>query len=194
MKLENIAKIRTGLALNRKRGDIHDDIYYKYRVITLKSFSFTGKLLENELDEFVANEELNPNYMTSDGDILVRLREPNIAVHIDKSKAGLTVPSLIAIIKADESVNTEYLTHFINSNLAQKRLQKEVKGTTIPMIKAKDLSELEVILPPLEIQNKIVAMLELANNEIALLEELKTLKLKFKNELLDIIIQKEINI
>ena len=74
MKLEKLANIRVGLPLARKKGDIHDNLYFTYKTVTLKSFSFTGALLHSELDEFIADEELSENYITQEGDILVRLR------------------------------------------------------------------------------------------------------------------------
>lgn len=193
MKLSEISTIKVGLPLSRKKGDIHDDIFFKYKAVTLKAFSSTGSLILNELDEFIAKEELGLNYITEKGDILVRLREPNIAVYIDENSSGLIVPALMSIIKPEREINSIYLTHFINSNNTQSKLRKEVKGTTIPMIKAKDLNDLEVAIPSQEIQEKIVSMLNLANREIDLLEELSQLKTQFKNELLDTILKKEIN-
>lgn len=194
MNLGRLATIRIGLPLTRKKGDVHDNLYFTYKTVTLKSFSSTGALLHSELDEFIADEELSENYITQEGDILVRLREPNIAVYIDKNSSGLVVPALMAIIKPQKEINSIYLTHFINSNIAQRRLQKEVKGTTIPMIKAKDLSDLEIIIPPKQTQEKIVKMLYLANQEIDLLNQLAQLKMQFKDELFSTIITKELNV
>lgn len=193
MKLEKLSIIRIGLPLIRKKGDIHDDQFFRYNAVTLKAFSSTGHLLHDELDEFIANEELNESYITHEGDILVRLREPNTAVYIDKESTGLLVPALMAIIKPKKDIDGRYLTHYINSNEAQKRLHKELQGTTIQMLKASELADLEVTLPSLQTQEKIVSILNLANQEIELLEELRTLKTQFKNELLDTILNKEIN-
>ena len=46
-----------------------------------------------------------------------------------------------------------------------------------------DLAEMEVVLPSLEKQAKIVTLLELVEQEIALLEELKIQKIRLKKEL-----------
>ena len=194
MNLGRLATIRIGLPLTRKKGDVHDNLYFTYKTVTLKSFSSTGALLHSELDEFIANEELHQNYITQEGDILVRLIEPNIAVHIDKNSSGLVVPALMAIIKPKKEINSIYLTHFINSTIAQRKLQKEVKGTTIAMIKAQDLSDLEVVVPPKQTQEKIVKIFNLANQEIDLLNQLAQLKMQFKNELFSTIITKEQNV
>lgn len=193
MKVGKISDIRIGLPLARKKGDIHDNQFFIYKAVTLKAFSSTGQLNHDELDEFIANEELSESYITQEGDILVRLREPNTAVYIDKESTGLLVPALMAIIKPKSEINSRYLTHYINSNEAQKRLHKELQGTTIQMLKASELADLDVTLPPVETQEKIVTVLNLANREIELLDTLKTLKNQFKNELLDTILKKEIN-
>lgn len=193
MKLKKLANIRIGLPLIRKKGNIHDDIFFQYKVVTLKSFSENGTLIIDEIDEFIAKEEISKNYITQKGDILVRLREPNIAVYIDECHSGLIVPSLMAIVKPETSVNCEYLTYFINSLNAQNQLKKELQGTTIPMLKASELANLEVILPSEEIQNKIVSLLKLANKEIQLLDQLNKQKIQFKSELLDVILKKEFN-
>lgn len=194
VKLEELATIRVGLPLSRKKGDIHDDEFYRYKTVTLKSFSSTGSLLQENLDEFIANEEVNDNYITEEGDILIRLREPNLAVYIDQNSTGLIVPSLMAIVKPTKNINNKYLTYFINSNIAQRQLKKELQGTTIPMLKISELADLQITIPSKETQDKMVSLLGLANKEIELLEELKVLKNQFKNELIDTILQKEINI
>lgn len=193
MKLKKLSYIRIGLPLTRKKGGVHYDKFFRYKTVTLKAFSSTGRLLQNELDEFIANEELNENYITQKGDILVRLREPNIAVYVDEESSGLLVPALMAIIKPQQKINGNYLTHYINSNEVQKRLHKELQGTTIQMLKASELADLEIILPSLHTQEKIVSILNLANQEIELIEELKLLKTQFKNEIFDTILKKEIN-
>ena len=62
------------------------------------------------------------------------------------------------------------------------------------MIKAQDLSDLEVVVPPKQTQEKIVKMLDLANQEIDLLNQLAQLKMQFKDELFSTIITKELNV
>ena len=193
MKLREIADIRTGLVLARKKGDVHDAVHQAYRVVSLKAFHENGYLETDHLDTFVAQEVLDATYLTRPGDVLVRLREPNIAVYIDAKSAGLVVPSHVAIIRShnDAAVN-EFLAYFINSNHIQVQLLKVSKGTTIPMIKTKDLADLDIALPALESQHKTVSWLRLANRELELMDALKTAKDRYKKEILDTIIQQGI--
>ena len=129
------------------------------------------------------------------GDIIVRLREPNTAVYIDEESAGLVVPSLFAIVRVNEStVNNTFLAYYLNSMEVKKVLERELKGTTIPMIKTKDLGELTLHLPPLNVQQNIVHFMKLSEEEIILLEKLKEEKTHYTQAVLNTIIQQGVGI
>jgi restriction endonuclease S subunit len=188
MKLKHITDIRTGLSLVRKRGEIYDDYYKKYRVLTLKSFTDSNYPSLDYLDEFIATEELEPQYLTQHGDIIVRLRAPNKAVYIGEEKyLGLVVPAFMSIIRIIDiaKVDVEFLTFYINSNLVQSKLSKEANDTAIPMVKNMDITELEIQLPPVELQKKTVEYMKLANKEINILNQLIAVKNKLKNEIFE---------
>ena len=190
MKLKEIADIRTGLVLSRKKAALSDDVKIHYKQITLKSFSNTISLTPDYIDEFVSTENIADTYISRVGDIVVRLREPVTAVYIDESTKGMIIPSLMAIVRVkSDMVNGEFLAYYINSTTSQKILGKEIKGTTIAAIKTKDMEELEVVLPSLEEQKRVVALMDLSQNEIELLEKLKREKQQFSQAVLDTIIQ-----
>ena len=189
MKLKEIADIRTGLVLSRKKATLSDDVKIHYKQITLKSFSNTTSLALNYIDEFVSTEEIADTYLSRVGDVVVRLREPITAVYIDESAKNMVIPSLVAIVRKESlMIHGEFLAYYINSTVAQKILEKEIKGTTIAAIKTKDLDELEVVLPSLEDQKKVVAYMNLSRKETELLDRLKKQKEQFSQAILDKII------
>lgn len=190
MRLGDISKIRTGLALARKKASTQNSDY-TYLSLTLKAILDTGKIDTDALDDFNASEVLNEEYLTKKGDVIIRLREPYLAASIDESNEGLLASSLFAIIKPNNIIDSKFLACYINSSLAQKQFKKEANMTNIPMMTLQDLAELNVVLPSLEKQAKIVALLELAEQEITLLDELKALKNIYKNELFSTIITKD---
>jgi len=178
------------LVLSRKKAALHDDVKYCYKQITLKSFSNSITLQSQYFDDFISIEEIDSTYLSQVGDIVVRLREPNTAVYIDESSAGLVVPSLMAVIRVQDSrVDNAFLAHYLNSGAAKKALERELKGTTIPMIKTKDLENLMIVLPPLEEQKKVVAFMNLTKKEQYLLDKLKKEKQRLSQAVLDTIIQ-----
>ena len=189
MKLKEIADIRTGLVLSRKRASLSANIQIRYRQITLKSFSASTSLVLDDTDEFVSAQEIADTYLSRVGDVLVRLREPITAVYIDKYTEDMIVPSLMCIIRVKNSdIYAEYLANYINSITVKKMLGREIKGTTIAAIKTRDLEDLEVILPPLSEQKSVVEFLKLSRIETELLERLKKQKEQFSQRVLNKII------
>jgi len=190
LKLKEIANIRTGLVLSRKKASLSADVKIQYKQITLKSFSNTTSLTLDYIDNFVSTEEIADTYLSRVGDVVVRLREPITAVYIDESAKNMVIPSLVAIVRVESRMMYgEFLAYYINSTASQKMLEKEIKGTTIAAIKTKDLEELEVVLPSLEEQKKVVAFMKLSQNEMELLDKLKKEKQQFSRAVLDTIIQ-----
>lgn len=190
MKLKEIADIRTGLVLSRKKAALSDDVKIYYKQITLKSFSNTISLTPDYIDEFVSTKNIADTYISRVSDIVVRLREPVTAVYIDESTKGMIIPSLMAIIRVKSGiVNGEFLAYYINSTTSQKILEKEIKGTTIAAIKTKDLEELKVVLPSLKEQKRVVAFMKLSQKEMELLDTLKRETEQFSQAVLNTIIQ-----
>lgn len=189
MKLKEIATIRTGLVLSRKKASPYDEKKRCYRQITLKSFSNTTTLQEEYFDEFFSVENIDKKYISKIGDIVIRLRKPIVAAYIDEKSAGLVIPSLMCVVRVKASgVNSAYLAHYLNSTPVKKMLEREIKGTTIPMIKTKDVENIEVVLPSLEVQNKTVELMSLAAKEIELTKKLIRHKEQFSQAVLDKIV------
>ena len=191
MKLYDIATIRTGLVLSRKKAKLHGDIKYYYKQITLKSFSDSITLQTHFFDDFISIEEIDETYTSRLGDIIVRLREPNTAVYINEKSAGLVIPSLFAIVRVnDKTVDNTFLAYYLNSMEVRRVLERELKGTTISMIKTKDLGNLVLNLPPVDVQKNMVKLMVLSEKEIALLDKLKEKKQQYAQAALNTIIKR----
>lgn len=70
-------------------------------------------------------------------------------------------------LSVKDQVNPYYLFLFLNSSLGKKALDRIVKGAYIPYISSKELLELPIILPELEIQNRVVEQALSINKTIA---------------------------
>jgi restriction endonuclease S subunit len=191
VKLSYICTIKTGLVLHRKKAAAYDDIQIPYKLLSLKAFNGSTSLDTSYVDEFMAREEIDDNYTSQVGDIIVRLRAPIQAVYIDEDSKGMIVPSLMSIIrlKDDTMIDAEYIAYYLNSTGVQRALQKSIKGTTINMLKTTDLNDIDMVLPPIQIQKDLVTYLKLSEQEISLLEKLKVQKANFAKEILDTMIK-----
>ena len=178
MKLQNIVEIKTGLPLSRKKGE-----KFEYKLLTLKCFQNDSIYLNpNCLDTFIANEKLD-DYIANSGDIVVRLRVPIKAIYITKD---VLVPSTMVILKAKKKIDMKFLTYYLNSKISKKALSKNIEGSLIKMVGSKDLKNIKISLPPLNIQQKIAKTLLLIDKEIELLDKLQ----KEKKILKDIILER----
>ena len=180
IKLGEISNIRTGLVTARKKAKANSPNRFEYKQISLKSFGKGIKLQKDKSDIFISAQEIAPKYFTKEGDVIVRLRAPASAVYIDRDDEGLLIHSLLVVIRVDkDKLDPKYLAYYINSKPAQRILKQDVKGTAIPMLKTKDLEELQIILPPLQKQKELAGFLELADKEAELLQLLANEKLQF---------------
>ena len=186
IKLSNIAEIKTGLVLNRKKADLGEDNKFYYRAVSLKSFNENAIYDDAFSDEFISNEQIKEDYLVKQGDILLRLREPNFAVYIDKDYENLIYPSLMVRVKLQDSrFDPHFIAHYLNSNTVKKALSSELSGTTIPMIKVADVNEIKIPLINLDKQKKIVEYLKLAHHENELLQNLINEKQKYSKEIFE---------
>ena len=186
IKLNDIAEIKIGLVLNRKKADMGEEIKHYYKVISLKSFNENTMYDNTFADEFISNEQIKEDYQVKQGDILLRLREPNFAVYIDKEYENLIYPSLMVRVKIqDNRFDPQFIAHYLNSNTVKKALSSELSGTTIPMIKVADVNEIKIPLINLDKQKKIVEYLKLAHKENELLQNLINQKQKYSKEIFE---------
>ena len=190
--LSDIATVRTGLVIARKKAQLDSPSKIEYEQISLKYFCAGVALTkpEKEKDIFVAAEKIDRKYFTREGDVVVRLRAPSSAVYIEKEDEGLLIHSLLAVIRVHSNqVDAKYLAYYLNAQTIQRILKQDVKGTAIPMLKTKDLEQLAITLPPIEKQKALVQFLELADKEQILLQRLAEEKQRLSQAFLDTIIQ-----
>src|SRR5574344_985991 len=184
--LSKIANLRMGVVLNRKKADMSKEQKLYYSVVSLKSFNENAIYDNTFADEFISKEQIKEDYQVKQGDILLRLREPNFAVYIDKEYKNLIYPSLMVRVKIqDNRFDPHFIAHYLNSNTVKKALSSELSGTTIPMIKVADVNEIKIPLTNLDKQKKIVEYLKLAHKENELLQNLINEKQKYSKEIFE---------
>lgn len=186
IKLSDIAEIKTGLVLNRKKADMSKTSKFYYSVVSLKSFNEDAIYNDTFAEEFISNMQIKEDYLIKQGEILLRLREPNLAVYMDKEYNNLIYSSLIVRVKlVDSRFDANFLAYYLNSNNVKKFLSKELSGTTIPMIKVADVSDIKIPLINLTKQKKIVEYIKLAHKENELLQNLIEQKQKYSKEIFE---------
>ncbi|UOQ49620.1 restriction endonuclease subunit S [Gracilibacillus caseinilyticus] len=166
MQLGDIAKIKTGLVLSRKKANAEYDAKAKYNLLTLRNISEDGIIHNESFEVFVSKDELDNHYFTEEGDVLMRLSHPHTSVYIDKQHRGLLVPSYFAIIKADQTeFLPEYVAWYLNSSEVKKELERSQAGSRIPSTNKNVLKTLPVAKTTLSKQKALIELLMLHQKE-----------------------------
>lgn len=174
MKLRDIAEVRTGLVLARKAAGLDDATALKYKQLNLKCIREHGEIDIAAMDVFFSTEELGYNYLTHQGDVIVRLSAPYTAVLITEETQGFVVSSHFCMIRVREGKGVpEYLKWLLNSQMVKAQIVKNSTGVTYASIKPSFYSELEIKLLTVEQQKKIALIYSASQKELALLDELK---------------------
>lgn len=171
VKLGDISSITTGQVIKRKEARPGDVDAIQYRILTLKSFDEDGFLVKEELDSFKASEEIESKYITSKGDIVVRLSMPFTSITIDEASEGILIPSLFVVIRINSNdILPSYLSLYLNSNKMKKQYIKEARGSAIQILKTSAFKEFEIMIPDMSIQEQAVTLNELMMREKRLLQ------------------------
>lgn len=130
--------------------------------------------------------EMESRYVRSrlaEGDIVFAIRGGVGAAELVPSElAGANLTQDAARIAADTGIEPRWLLHAVRSPIFREHVKSQVVGATVRGINIRDLKRIEVVVPPVEEQVRIVAYIEgalgaaiaasdRAQREIALLRE-----------------------
>ncbi|HBI93671.1 MAG TPA: restriction endonuclease [Terrisporobacter glycolicus] len=178
MKLDKIADISTGLVLARKKSSNNKG--FAYELLTLKSFNENGYIEDEYLDDFISEEKIKSQYLTQEGDIVVRLSSPNTAVYITKQYENMVIPSLFAIIRnKSNSINTQFIQIYLNSEICKRRLATDTIGSAVSIVKTSTFKEIKIPEYTIEKQEKIIKLNKIMIKEKILLNKLVDEKNKY---------------
>lgn len=186
MRLSKCAIVRSGLVLGRKESK--DALHFRYPLLTLRSINSKGFIDQSEITVFNASESLDSEYLTRQGDVVVRLSAPYTAVLIDKETEGMVVSSNFVLIRTNESkLLPEYLCWLLNTDKIRKDVFANTFSSMIATIKSSYFTNLEITLLSVERQQKIAAVYRLAQQEAKLLRRLAEEKERYYGAILNTI-------
>lgn len=192
-KLKNLASFHSGLQLSRVQHQ-EDNEGFSYKVIRISDFGNFGTLKLENIEQITFSKPIPKSNLTQEGDVLVRLKAPLSAVYITKDYAGCVFSSVMAVIQTNPSkLSSQYLAYYLNSSMPQGYFQeRSTNGTMMSFLRLIDLKELEIYLPSVEQQKKIVQFIRESNKKIALLQEKISAEISLKNERFKQLITKEL--
>ena len=113
------------------------------------------------IDRSVGDGFIKPE-LTGD-ELLIPVRGiTGITALTDVRLKNMNVTRGIAVIRYDRSkINPAYLNAYLNTNESQHYIQEHTRGATLQQINLSDLRTLEISVPPMTLQEKFAAFVEL---------------------------------
>jgi hypothetical protein len=164
MRLADACTIHTGYTA---RGRLEPAAAGGVLAIQLRDISPEG-IVDPERLTRVQLEGLAERYFVRTGDVVFRSRgERNTASALDErlQEPALAVLPLMVLRPKRDVVTPEYLAWAINQPPAQRHFDSAARGTNIRMIPRSSLDDLELDVPDIETQGKIVVVDALAERE-----------------------------
>jgi hypothetical protein len=164
MRLADVCIIHTGYTA---RGRLEPMAAGGVLAIQLRDISSEGYIDPERLTR-VQLEDLADRYFVRAGDVVFRSRgDRNTASALDErlQEPALAVLPLMVLRPNLKLVTPEYLAWAINQPPAQRHFDAAARGTNIRMIPRSSLDNLELDVPDIETQEKIVAVDALAERE-----------------------------
>jgi type I restriction enzyme S subunit len=147
-------------------GDIVNDSVNEFS--GTRRYLTTGSL---EIDQITNTVEVtyadkpsraNLNIKTNDV-ILARMKGTNKVLVVGNEESNLIVSTGFLVLRPNKELDSRYLSYYLLSSTFQKRKDKLCTGATQKAINNTRFGQLEIPLPPLEVQKKITEVLDRAD-------------------------------
>jgi hypothetical protein len=165
MILGSLAEIQMGYPF---RSRLEHDPMGEVSVVQMKDID-VANLVRVDRAIRVSLPEGKAHHLLRPGDLLFRSRgQSNGAALVPDSLGEAVVAAPILRIRP-RLVLPEYLCWFLNAPLTQLQLASMAAGTSVRMISAEALKDLEVPVPPVIVQRRVAEVAALADHEQSLM-------------------------
>jgi restriction endonuclease S subunit len=181
--LDSITEIRMGATM-RGRDATRPVPEGRFRFLRIGDISQDGNFDQATLERVEPNEPISDSLVLREGDVLLPNRGTRTtALAFPGADAPTIVGSQFFILRGNRTkVWPEYLAWFLRSEAAHQHFEGRRKGSYVQIIQRKDVGELQMPLPPLVEQRKIVEIAHLAQQERILSEKLTNLRWRLANQ------------
>jgi restriction endonuclease S subunit len=169
VKLKEISEAKLGYPFRERI--VHNDAG-KYAVVQMKDMGENCQINTAKLYR-VDIEKISPAHSLQKGDVLFQNRGwRNCAAVVPELISGAVASSHLIVLRTKNNVLPEYLAWYLNDVRAQGTIKNLARGATIPVISKELLGELEIEVPELSVQQKIVELEQLRHKENSLVAEI----------------------
>ncbi|HBF19155.1 MAG TPA: hypothetical protein DDW81_03600 [Cryomorphaceae bacterium] len=133
---------------------------------------------------YIAKDQVSPleKHLLKSGDVLLSNKGLNFTTHLYKGKQAAVATSSFFILSPEpDKLRSEYLYWYLQQPATIKILQSMMSGSTVLSLSKSSLENLEVPLPPLAVQDKIIQMNYWVEEESKELKNLITKRREYRD-------------
>ncbi|MBP2032734.1 restriction endonuclease S subunit [Clostridium algifaecis] len=174
MKIDAMGKVIHGATLSRIEAKV-DEEFYIYPIFTMQDLSReTGQYgIKEEIQEVnISKNKFQKNFLSQINMVVIGLTSYK-AIVIGENHKGKLITSNFAIIEFNQNeIDSFYFTWYFNEHpKVERQLRVAMQGSIIRALSIQMLRELEIAVPPLDIQKKIGRVYHLKKRKEKLLFE-----------------------
>ena len=161
MFLEDVAEIKSGCPLSKLQNKVESG-EFEFKIAGIKDVKPEEQELECSHIErsFTDDKEMLTKYKLATNDLLITAKGNAIRTTLFRfcDVPVLSHTNLFVITPKNEDVLPEYLALYLNLNAVVDTLKSNLAGTAVLSLTKKDLTKLEVVIPSLSQQKKLVEL------------------------------------
>ncbi len=170
MRIGEIANIQAGYQF---RGKVEPDPDGNVAILQIKDLEDRRRLNPDTIDRIVF-EKPYEQYLINKGDVLFLSRgHRQFAIAIEDDLTDTIASGYFYILRLlTDHIRPAYLAWYINQPPFQSQLAPHTQGTHMPFVSQSAFQDLAVPIPPLAVQDTVVALADLAEQEQSILARL----------------------
>ncbi|WP_372472777.1 restriction endonuclease subunit S [Capnocytophaga sp. ARDL2] len=178
VKISEVVNIRSGMIVPRTtNSDLNELTEVFVYLLNTTDFDTQGNLAKDLQPNALYKPVFEKNYLQK-GDLLFNAKGRRFFAVQFKGEYPHCIASSVFLVLTvlSDDVLPEYVLWYLNHPKVLKMFESKMFTQTMPAISLKDFSTLEISIPPLEVQQKIVALDTLKNKKIQLMQQLLELE------------------
>jgi type I restriction enzyme S subunit len=153
----------------------------------LRATNITEKGLLREDFVFVPSDGVRADQKLISGDALITIASGSASVVgrsvLVEDPGEMTFGAFCGVLRPGPGILPKYLSHFMSSRSVRTAWSEAAQGTNINNLKRDDILQTECLLPPLEEQKRIVALLDAATARVDECQEVTQAELRLASDL-----------
>jgi len=191
IQLQEVASVIQGVNITRVETSAKEKDAKNVGVLTLKEFNESMGIpyrLEQSKSTRIWIEEtqLDKVRFTKENMVVIHLLSQR-AASIPLIYETLLIPSNFVIVDFERQVDSKYIEWYLNEHVEVRRqFNLATQGSSVSSLSIKMLREMEVSLPPIQLQTRIGKIVQAVQQKKKLIEERMELEDQYIHELLSV--------